>query len=76
MSAVFRSILKNLMHHHYFIGLLVSVIGLPMSIVAVADCVKSNNENKARWIAVIVLLPFLGSILYFQFARGKFVSDL
>ena len=65
------------MHHYlYLIGLPISVIWLTMSIVAVSDCMKSKNENKARWIVVIVMLPFLGSILYFQFARGKFVSDL
>jgi len=47
-----------------------------MLIVAVADCVKSNNEHKARWIVVIVLLPVLGPLLYFQFAQGRYVSDL
>ena len=62
--------------HHPFINLLIAVILLAMLIVAVSDCVRSNNEYKARWITAIVLLPFLGPILYFQFARGKFVSDL
>ena len=29
------------------------------------DCLKSSNPNKVLWIIVIILLPFLGSILYF-----------
>src|ERR1019366_2772682 len=33
------------------------------------DCAKSNNPNKVVWIVVIILLPFLGSILYFLIGR-------
>ena len=38
-------------------------------IVAIVDCAKSNNPNKVVWIVVIILLPFLGSILYFLIGR-------
>ena len=40
-------------------------------IVAIVDCAKSNNPNKVVWIVVIILLPFLGSILYFLFGRSN-----
>ena len=45
-------------------------------LVALVDCLRSNNQNKAGWIAVIVLLPLLGSVLYFRLARGRYVSEL
>ena len=61
---------------HIFISSLFAVIWLAMLVVAAADCVKSKNEYKAWWITVIVLLSFLGPVLYFQFARGRYVSDL
>jgi hypothetical protein len=38
-------------------------------IVAIVDCAKSSNPNKVVWIVVIILLPFLGSILYFLLGR-------
>lgn len=38
-------------------------------IVALVDCIKSSNPNKIVWIIVIILLPFLGSILYFLLGR-------
>ena len=40
-------------------------------ILAIIDCAKSNNPNKVIWIIVIILLPFLGSILYFLFGRSR-----
>ena len=49
----------------YFLYLLWFVLW----IVAIVDCAKSNNPNKVVWIVVIILLPFLGSILYFLFGR-------
>ncbi len=33
--------------------------------VALIDCIKSDNPNKLLWIVLIILLPFLGTILYF-----------
>ena len=49
----------------YFLSILWSVLW----IVAIIDCAKSDNPNKVVWIVVIILLPFLGSILYFIFGR-------
>lgn len=40
-------------------------------IVALVDCIKSNNPNKIVWVIVIILLPFLGSILYFAVGKSK-----
>ncbi len=49
------------------LGLLVFVLW----IVAIVDCAKSSNPNKVIWIIVIVLLPLLGSLLYFLFGRSR-----
>ena len=73
MSFGFKFTYFNLMA--FLLSILFVLLWLVMLIVAAADCLKSNNEYKARWIAVMILLPFLGSILYFQFARGRYVSD-
>jgi hypothetical protein len=48
---------------------LISILCVILWIVALIDCIQSNNPNKIIWIIVIILLPFLGSILYF--AMGK-----
>ena len=61
---------------HLFLNLLISTLWLTMLIVAVRDCLKSKNEHKAGWIAVVLLLPLLGPIFYFQFAQGRYVSEL
>ena len=55
---------------------LLYVLGAALLIMAVRDCLKSNNDRKALWIAIIVLVPFLGPLLYFQFAQGRFNSEL
>ncbi|MET0262209.1 MAG: PLDc N-terminal domain-containing protein [Rariglobus sp.] len=47
------------------LGLLILILW----IFAIIDCVKSNNPNKVVWIIVIILVPFLGSLLYFLFGR-------
>ena len=52
---------------NYLIGLLCFVFW----IVALVDCIKSSNPNKIMWVLVIILLPFLGTILYFLLGRGK-----
>lgn len=49
------------------IGLLVLILW----IFAIVDCAKSSNPNKVVWIIVILLLPLLGSILYFLFGRSR-----
>jgi hypothetical protein len=42
-------------------------------IVALIDCLQSSSPNKVVWIVVIILLPFLGSILYFLLGRKPVV---
>lgn len=44
---------------------LLSILWFVLWIVALVDCIKSSNPNKVVWILVIILLPFLGSILSF-----------
>jgi uncharacterized membrane protein len=48
-----------------------SIVWFILWIVALMDCIKSSNPNKVVWIIVIILLPFLGSLLYFLFGRGR-----
>ena len=50
---------------------LLSIIWFVLWIAAIVDCAKSNNPNKVVWIIVIILVPFLGSILYFLFGRSR-----
>lgn len=48
---------------------LLYLLVLALWIFAIVDCAKSSNPNKVVWIIVIVLVPLLGSILYFIFGR-------
>ncbi len=50
---------------------LISVIWFILWIVALVDCIRGNSPNKVVWIIVIILLPFLGSILYFLLGRSR-----
>ncbi|MEO6006096.1 MAG: PLDc N-terminal domain-containing protein [Opitutus sp.] len=50
---------------------LLSILCFVLWILAIIDCAKSNNPNKVVWIIVIILIPFLGSILYFLFGRSR-----
>ena len=50
---------------------ILSVLWFVLWIAAIVDCARSNNSNKVVWIIVIILVPFLGSILYFLFGRGR-----
>jgi hypothetical protein len=50
---------------------LIAVLCFVLWIVALVDCIKSNNPNKVLWIIVIILLPFLGSILYFILGKSR-----
>lgn len=49
------------------LGLLVLILW----IFAIVDCAKGSNPNKIVWIIVILLLPLLGSLLYFMFGRSR-----
>jgi hypothetical protein len=55
------------MNLSYLVGVLCFVFWL----VALIDCIKSSNPNKVIWIIVIILLPILGSILYFIFGKSS-----
>jgi uncharacterized membrane protein len=48
----------------------ISVLWFVLWIVALVDCIRGNSPNKVVWIIVIILLPFLGSILYFIFGKS------
>ena len=48
---------------------LLYLLVLALWIFAIVDCAKSSNPNKVVWIIVIILVPLLGSILYFVFGR-------
>lgn len=45
------------------------IVCVALWIFALIDCIKSNNPNKIIWIIVIILIPFLGSLLYFLIGR-------
>ena len=53
------------------INYLLSILWIVLWIVALVDCLKSNNSNKLVWVIVIILLPILGSILYFVIGKSK-----
>jgi len=50
------------------------ILGLAIYAFTIYDVVISNfaNDNdKLIWIIIVVLLPFLGTILWFLIGRGK-----
>jgi hypothetical protein len=51
------------------INYLIGILCLILWIVALIDCIQSSNPNKLLWIILIILLPFLGSILYFLIGK-------
>ena len=48
-----------------------SVLWFILWLVALVDCLKGNSPNKLVWVVVIILLPFLGSILYFAIGKSR-----
>jgi len=48
-----------------------SVLWFVLWIAALIDCLKGGSPNKVGWIIVIILLPFLGSILYFLIGKSN-----
>jgi len=50
-----------------FIALLIPVLAIVLLIWALVDILKSEftGSNKIIWVIVVLLLPLLGSILYF-----------
>ncbi len=51
----------------------VGIVSLILMIIALVDILKSNfrGNNKIVWIIVVILLPFLGSILYFIIGKKQ-----
>ena len=52
---------------------LIGLVILVLDIIAIIDAVKSSLDTvkKVIWIAVIILLPVIGLILYFFLGRKK-----
>ena len=50
---------------------LISIVWFVLWILALVDCLRSNNPNKLVWVIVIILLPILGSILYFILGKSS-----
>ena len=50
---------------------LLAVLCFVFWIVVLVDCIRSNNPNKVLWIILIILLPFLGSVLYFILGKSS-----
>lgn len=48
-------------------GKLLTLILIVLNILAVIDCLKSNKDTgkKALWIIIILILPYVGLILYY-----------
>ena len=52
-----------------------SVLLLP--VVALVDIIRSNfpeQNSKLMWVVIVLLLPFLGSILYLAIGRKQKIS--
>jgi hypothetical protein len=54
------------------------ILGIPVILWlwALIDCLKSNfnNNNKLVWVILIILVPFLGAILYLAIGRSQKVT--
>ena len=74
-----KSVQEGERHAHFLarmntnLNYLISVIWFILWIVALVDCIRGNSPNKVVWIIMIILLPFLGSILYFLLGRSRVV---
>lgn len=53
------------------INYVLSVLWFILWIAALVDCLRGNSSNKVVWVIVIILLPFLGSILYFLLGKSR-----
>lgn len=54
-------------------GGLIGLIILVLDIIAIVDVLKSSKDaaNKALWIALVIILPVLGMVLYFLLGKKK-----
>ena len=52
------------------------LIVLLLPIIALVDIVRSefSSNNKIVWVIVVILLSFIGAILYFIIGRGQKIS--
>lgn len=50
---------------------LISVLWFVLWLWALIDCLRSPGGNKIVWILVIILLPILGSLLYFLIGKSR-----
>lgn len=50
-----------------------SILWFVLWIWALIDCLTSPVANKVVWVILIILLPFLGSILYFILGKSRAV---
>lgn len=57
---------------------LIELIILILDIVAVYDCLKSTQTTgkKLLWIVGIILLPFIGMVLYFWIGKERRYSSI
>jgi hypothetical protein len=53
------------------LGGIIGIIVLILDIIAIGDVLKSTMEtgSKALWIALIIILPVVGMILYFLIGK-------
>lgn len=47
------------------------VLSVILSILAIVDMVKRKDNNIYIWIAVFILLPAIGALLYFMFFNNQ-----
>lgn len=55
---------------------LTALIIFVLDIIAIVDCIQSTMESgrKLLWILLILLLPFVGMLLYFLLAKRPKVA--
>lgn len=59
---------------HLIIVLLFVLLPTVLWIAALVDIIKSNfkdSNNKIIWILIVILVPIIGSILYFLMAKNQ-----
>jgi len=52
--------------------MVLAIIALP--VIALVDIVKSNfkdSNTKLMWVIIVLVLPLMGTILYFAVGRGQ-----
>jgi len=59
-----------------FIALLIPVLAIVLLIWALVDILKNEftGSNKIIWVVVVLLLPLLGSILYFVIGANQKIT--